>query len=138
MGVIILLALTIAVGFAAWAWARSAAVASEKSFNSAISNDISCLSENFVITNANFSATNSQKVTVWFFDNSGAAVTVSIATISNSTWSYQSTSSFGIGAGAVSPQTYTVGTSFSVGKLYQFNAVARCQGDLQANYQQVR
>jgi hypothetical protein len=138
MGVIILLALTIAVGFAAWAWAKSAASATEKNFGNAINTDISCLNENYVITNVNFSTSSSQKVTVWFFDNSAASVTVSLVTISNSTWSYQSASSFTMGAGVVSSQTYTVGTAFSVGKLYQFNSVARCSGDLTANYQQVR
>jgi flagellin-like protein len=138
MGVIILLALTIAVGFAAWAWARSAASVSEKSFGSAINNDISCLNENFVITNVNFSSSNNQKVTVWFFNNGSANVNISITTISNSTWSYSSTSIVAVKTGTVVSSTYTVGTSFTVGKLYQFNAVARCQGDLVANYQQVR
>jgi flagellin-like protein len=138
MGVIILLALTIAVGFAAWAWARGAASNSEKNFGNAINSDISCLNENFVITNVNFSTPNSQKVTVWFFNNGAGNLNVSLTTVSNSTWSYSSSSVVSVKTGSVVPSTYTVGTAFTVGKLYQFNAVARCQGDLVANYQQVR
>jgi hypothetical protein len=145
MGVIILLGLTIAVGFAAWAWARGAAATSEKSFANAINNNISCLNENYVITNVNFSSSNSQKVTVWFFDNGQAPVTVSILSISNSSaasghsaLAYSSTATFTVNTGSIVPETYSVGTSFTVGGLYTFNSVARCQGDLVASYQQVR
>ena len=138
IGAIIMIAVTITVGFAAWAWARSAAVNAENNFGQAIGTNVTCLNENFVITNANFSSTNSKQVTAWFFNNGNGTVNISILTISNSTWSYNNQTAFAVTTGKILPQTFNVGTSFTVGKIYTFNAVARCQGDIVANYQQVR
>jgi len=95
VGVVILLGITISVGFAAWAWARTAAVNSEKNYGAAIQTNISCLNQSFVITNANFSSTNHNWVTVWFFNNGFGTVSISLITIyntssstSSNTWSY--------------------------------------------------
>jgi hypothetical protein len=138
MGAIIMLGVTLGVGFAAFAWARSASISAEKSFGNSIQSNVNCLNQNFVITNANFSSTNNKLVTVWFFDNGNGTITISITTISNSTWSYQSTNSFPVAQGKISPVTFNVGTLFKSGSLYTFNAVARCQGDIVSTYQQVR
>jgi hypothetical protein len=140
IGAIIMIAVTITVGFAAWAWARSAAVGAEKNYGSAIGQNINCLSENFVIPNANFSSTNPKLVTVWFYNNGNGTVYVSSISISNSTgtWTYTSGSTVIVKTGAGNSTTYNVGTSFKPGILYTFKAVARCQGDIVATYQQVR
>ena len=141
IGSIVMIAVTITVGFAAWAWARSAAVNAENNFGQAIGTNVVCLDENFVVTNANFSSTNTKLVTVWFFNNGNGTVNVASMTISNSTWSYNNATSTNlptIKTGAITIANFNVGTQFTVGKMYTFSAVARCQGDIVANYQQVR
>jgi hypothetical protein len=138
MGAVIMLAVTLGVGFAAWAWAQSASNTAEKSFGASIQSNVNCLNQNFVITNANFSSTNNKIVTAWFFNSGNGTITISITTISNSTWSYQSTSAFQVAQGKISPVTFNVNTNFKSGSLYTFNSVARCQGDIVSTYQQVR
>lgn len=92
LGTVLLMALTIVIGFAAWMWASSAAASAERNFGDSIQSNISCLSQNFVITNANFSATSHNLVTVWFFNNGIGSIGLSELTISNAssggTWSY--------------------------------------------------
>ena len=96
LGTVLLMALTIVIGFAAWMWANSAATSAERSFGDSIQSNISCLSQNFVITNANFSSTNHNLVTVWFFNNGIGTIGLSVLTISNAssggTWSYSNSS----------------------------------------------
>ncbi|MGI0081196.1 MAG: hypothetical protein ACRECH_16435 [Nitrososphaerales archaeon] len=141
VGAIIMIAVTMTVGFAAWAWARSAAVNAENNYGNAIATNITCLNENFVITNANFSLTNNKLVTVWFFNNGNGIVNVGAITISNSTWSYSNATATRLPAiktGSITTANFNVGTQFTVGKLYTFSAVAKCQGDIVSNYQQVR
>jgi flagellin-like protein len=135
---ILLIAITITVGFAAWAWVRSAALSSELNFGRAIGTNINCLSENFVIPNANFSSTKTNLVTVWFYNNGNGTVYVSSLTISNTTWAYNAPTTTVIKTGLGNSSTYNVGTNFKVGSLYTFTGVARCQGDIKATYQQVR
>ncbi len=110
MGAVIMLGVTLTVGFAAWAWARTAAVNAEKNFGNSIQTNISCLNQSFVITNANFSSTSHNLVTVWFFNNGFGVVTLNLITISNSTssnpWSYTNvTASTTLAAKAASGST---------------------------------
>jgi hypothetical protein len=85
MGAVVMLAVTLSVGFGAWAWARTAAVNSEKNFGNDIIANISCLNQSFVITNANFSSTSHNTVTVWFFNNGFGVVSIAEININNST-----------------------------------------------------
>jgi hypothetical protein len=85
MGAIVMLAVTLTVGFTVWAWARSAASNSEAVFGQSIQNNINCLNQNFVITNVNFSSSNNKLVTIWLFNNGQGGLTVASLTISNST-----------------------------------------------------
>lgn len=83
-----MLAVTISVGFTAWAWVRSAAVTSEKSFGNSIASNINCLNENFLITNVNFSTSTTSplpdEVTVWYFNSGEGGVTIATLTVSYS------------------------------------------------------
>src|SRR5579875_3339975 len=98
VGAIILIAVTISVGFAAWAWATGAAVNSEKSYGSAVGNNASYLNENFLIVNTNFSSTATQSVTVWFYNSGNTVVYIkqiwisNVTTISSEQWSNTTTS----------------------------------------------
>ncbi|MDG6904895.1 MAG: hypothetical protein JRN20_03820 [Nitrososphaerota archaeon] len=82
MGSIILIGVTLSIGFAAWAWASGAARTAEGSLNNSVT-------ENFVILNANFSST-SNKVTVLIYNPQAGTEYVSNLIIANSTstWSY--------------------------------------------------
>jgi hypothetical protein len=88
MGAVVMLAVTISVGFAAWAWARSAAINSERSFGNSIASNINCLNENFLITNVNFSTSTTSplpnEVTVWYFNSGEGGVTIATLTVSYS------------------------------------------------------
>ena len=90
MGSVILMGVTLAVGFAVWAWASSAAVASEKSFGNSVGTNAGCLNLGIVIVNANFSSTNANLVTLWFYNNGHGAVNISNIQISNSSIVYVS------------------------------------------------
>jgi len=85
MGAVLLIGATLAVGFAVWAYARSASTSAEKSFASEINSNVNCLNINFVIINANFSATNPSLATIWLYDTSTSGVSLSNIVISNST-----------------------------------------------------
>ncbi len=85
MGSILLMGITLAVGFAVWAWASSAAIASEKNFGNAIGTNAGCLNLGIVIVNANFSSTNANLVTLWFYNNGHGAVNITNIQIGNST-----------------------------------------------------
>ncbi len=85
MGSILLLGVTLAVGFAVWAWASSAAEASEKNFGNTIGTNSGCLNLGLVIINANFSSTNANLITLWFYNNGHGAVNITNIQISNST-----------------------------------------------------
>jgi flagellin-like protein len=134
LGTILLVALTIAVGFAAWAWIRSSAIKSESGYNSEISGNINQLNERFVIINANFST---QTVSVWFYDEGSTTITVNTLLISNSTWASSSFSlALQVTSGSVKMSTSNIGTKFTSGSLYQFKAVG-LYGSV-VYYQQVR
>jgi hypothetical protein len=91
MGSVLLMGVTLAVGFAVWAWASNAAIASEKSFGNAVGTNAGCLNLGIVIVNANFSSTNANLVTLWFYNNGHGAVNITNVQISNSTTVYVST-----------------------------------------------
>jgi hypothetical protein len=88
MGSILLMAVTLAVGFAVWAWASNAALSSEKSFGNSVNTNAGCLNLGAVIVNANFSSTNANLVTLWFYNNGHGAVNISNINISNATSVY--------------------------------------------------
>jgi hypothetical protein len=86
MGVVIMLGVTISVGFAVWAWARSAATGSENSFGFySIGTSVNTTNEKLAIVNANFSGTATQNVTVWFLNYGGSVAYVNQVWISNVT-----------------------------------------------------
>jgi hypothetical protein len=84
MGSVLLMGVTLAVGFAVWAWASNAAIASEKSFGNAVGTNAGCLNLGIVIVNANFSSTNANLVTLWFYNNGRGAVNITNIQITNS------------------------------------------------------
>jgi hypothetical protein len=129
-----LIAITIAIGFAAWAWARSTAVNSESNYSNQVSGNINYLNERFEIVNANFST---QSVSVWFLNYGNTTVTVKQLWVSNSTWtSAPFLVNLQVGAGALKLSTINVGTSFKIGTAYQFKATGQ-YGNVNF-YQQVR
>ncbi len=127
MGAVILIGVTMSIGFAAWAWARGAASTGEGNLGNATT-------ESFVILNVNFSSTSPSKVTVWLYDSGNAPVYISGIAISNSTWSYvNSTLSTGKGpacvkclqlsGGQIKSILLNVNTSFKTGSLYTIKAI---------------
>ena len=127
IGAVILIGVTMSLGFAAWAWARTAATSSEGTIQRAAT-------ESFEIVNVNFNSTSSGQVTIWLYDSGGAPVYISAIEISNSTWTYvNSTLSsakgpacvdcFLLNAGQISSTLLNVKTSFKVGVLYTIKAV---------------
>ena len=127
IGAVILIGVTMAVGFAAWAWARSAATTGEGNLANAAT-------ETFVILNANFNSSSSSKVTVWLYDSGAVPVYISAIAISNSTWAYvNSTLSTSKGPACVNclqinsnqirSISLNVNTSFKTGSLYTIKAI---------------
>jgi hypothetical protein len=130
MGAIVLIAITLAIGFAAWAWSASAAASSERSYGTSIGSNINYLKEDFNIVNVNFSSTN--KVTVWFYNTGNVTVYIQQLWISNSTWSETMLASsqncgscIQLPTGTVTPSTFTINTGFAVGASYQFKALGK-------------
>ncbi len=138
MGAMIMLGVTLAVGFAVWAWARGSAANAEKNYGASVVSNISCLNQNFVISDANFSATNNKLVTVWYYNNGNGTIKVGQTLISNSTWVYSNSTSVSIPMGIVKSVKFNVNTNFHAGSVYTFKGVAQCQGDVVSSYQQVR
>ena len=137
-----MIAVTITVGFAAWAWARSAAVSSESNYGSAVASNSSYLKENFVIVNANFSSTATQNVTIWIYDNGNTAVYIKQIFISNVTsvsslqWLYTTsslstggptgcTSCLQVPVGYVAHITISANKAFKSGVTYQIEALGQ-------------
>src|SRR5579862_6038601 len=87
MGSILLLGVTLAVGFAVWAWASNAALSSERNFGNAIAVNTNCLNLGITIINANFNGTAAyaKLVTLWFYDNGHGNLNISNIQISNVT-----------------------------------------------------
>ncbi|MHB8565869.1 MAG: archaellin/type IV pilin N-terminal domain-containing protein [Nitrososphaerales archaeon] len=104
IGAVLMIAVTIAVGFATWAWAKSSAQNSELNFGNAIGSNINYLKENFEAVNANFSSSSPQSATLWLYNNGNTTVYIKQIWISNITSSFS--------------QTFT---SLNSTKTYQFN-----------------
>jgi len=139
----LMIAVTLTVGFAAWAWARSAAQASENSLNGSFAGNINYLRENFIVINANFSGATNQNVTVWFYNFGNTTVFIKLvyASYVNSSAPWTTTNSsdltkvkvtnpscgycLQIPAGTVTPYQLKISVSyqFKSGGLYQFKAV---------------
>ncbi len=86
-----MIGITIAVGFATWAWARSSAQSSELNFGNAIGSNINYLKENFETVNVNFSSSAQQSATLWFYNSGNTTVYVKQIWISNITSSFSQT-----------------------------------------------
>ena len=141
MGAVIMLAVTLSVGFTAWAWARSAALNSEKSFGNSIQTNINCLDQNFLITNVNFSSSSMNLVTVWYFNSGTGGITIAGITISNSSgWVYtnsitQASTTISTGTGSQNAAGQAVihvasTSSFSVGQKVELDTQGPRQEDL--------
>lgn len=135
-----MIAVTIAVGFATWAWARSSASNSESNLGNAIGQNINYLKENFVIINANYSSTSNQYVTLWFYNSGNTTVYIKQVWISNVTstepWTYTNSSlSTGGPSGCTTCLKLTIGaityvklnanTALKSGVVYQFKALGQ-------------
>jgi len=138
MGAILLIGATLAVGFAVWAYARSASVAAEKNFGNAINSNINCLNLNFVIVNSNFNSTAAydKLVTIWFYSTTTSSMNITSITVSNSTtggsWTYaytyvvSKTNTTGtLNPSTVKSVTINAQTQFTPSKMYTFQAEAK-------------
>jgi hypothetical protein len=137
IGAVILLGATIAIGLAAWAWARSAAVNSESSYGNAVGSNINYLKENFVVVNVNFNPSISSKsFTEWIYNSGNVTIYITRVWASNSTWTSTpistlnstSTPKFNcnclvIHAQTLSSVTVNASASFVSGDFYKFSAL---------------
>jgi flagellin-like protein len=134
LGTVLLIGFTIAIGFAAWSWARSSAISTENSFGNEINGNINYLNERFEIANANFST---QTVSVWFLNYGNTTVTVKQLWVSNSTWTSPPFAiNLQVAQGGLRIATINAGTAFKIGSSYQFKATGQ-YGNVNY-YQQVR
>jgi hypothetical protein len=138
MGAVLMLAVTLAVGFAVWAWARGDASSAEKNYGASVVSNINCLNQNFVISDANFSTSSGNLVTVWYYNNGNGTIRIGQTLISNSTWVYSNSTSVSVAMGIVKSIKFNAGTNFHPGSVYTFKGIAQCQGDIISTYQQVR
>jgi hypothetical protein len=85
MGSILLMGVTLAVGFAVWAWASNAALSSERNFGNSIAVNTNCLNLGLTVINANFnsSAAYAKLVTLWVYNNGHGNENISNIQISN-------------------------------------------------------
>lgn len=142
LGSVLMIAVTLAVGFAAWSWASSTAVSSENVYGKSVASNISYLNERFVISNANFSATTGQNVSVWIYNDGNLTVNIKQIWISNTTaasgeqWSNTTTKlsnsnipncghCLTIPPGTVKSIMLKVSTPFKSGVLYQFKILGQ-------------
>ena len=138
IGAVILLGATIAIGLAAWAWARSAAVSSESSYGNAVGSNINYLKENFVVVNVNFNPSiSSESFTEWIYNSGNVTIYIKEIWASNSTWTSTpipnlnstSTPKFNncyclvIHAQTLSSVTVNASASFVSGDFYKFSAL---------------
>lgn len=124
IGSIILMGVTLAVGFAVWAWASNAAVASEKSFGNSINTNTSCLGMTYVGIDANFSSSTSSSVTMWYYNNGNGEINIKSVIVSNSTWIYTYTLSPTVllYVQNIKAITFSIGTNFAKSALYSFQS----------------
>ena len=134
LGTVLMIGITVAVGFAAWAWARGAAANSELNFGNSIDSNINYLREQFVVVNVNFSSTNPNVATIWIYNNGNATVYIKEIWVSNASWTFETTSlssvdTSGCGYCLEVPIGVTVtylintGTTLSSGQMYTFKSL---------------
>lgn len=125
MGSVLLMGVTLAVGFAVWAWASNAAIASEKSFGNSVNSNSNCLQMSYTGVDVNFSSTSSSLLTVWFYNNGQSEITLRTIIISNSTWIYTYTpaSSTIFYVQNIYPITVNVGTNLAKNAIYTFKSL---------------
>ena len=140
IGSIMMIGVTLVVGFGAWYWASGAARGSEQSFGNSIMCNTNYLQESFSIINVNYSS--SSGVTVWFYNNGNSTVYIKEIIASNitGTWVDPITSTASqvaacnnanqkvyyyaeLPAGVVTPVTFQAGATLKAGVIYQFEAV---------------
>ena len=126
MGAVLMMAVTLAVGFAVWFWATGAASTAETNFGSQVNSNVNCLKVNFVIINANFSSTNPSTVTLWFYNLANnteiSLSSVSISGNSSTTLVYATNL---LKPSTVTPVTLSTGSyQFYATKMYDFVATA--------------
>jgi hypothetical protein len=129
MGAVLMMAVTLAVGFGVWFWASSAASTAEHNFGNQESSNVACLNLNLEIINANFTSTNANRVTVWFFNSGQGAVNISSIQVSNqpiyNLVQSQTNTTGEIAKGAVKSLTLYYSNPFTVSTIYTFQAEAR-------------
>jgi len=142
LGSVLMIAATLAVGFAAWSWASSTAVNSENVYGKSVASNISYLNELFTISNANFSSIASQNVSVWIYNSGNLPVNIKQIWISNTTavsgeqWSNTTTKlsntnipncghCLTVPPGTVKSIMLKVSTPFKSGVLYQFKILGQ-------------
>lgn len=125
MGAILMMGVTLAVGFTVWAWASNAALASEKSFGNSVNSNANCLNIAYEGVNVNFSSTSSSTLTVWYYNSGQSEVTLRSVIVSNSTWAYSYTpaSTTTILVLGVKLVTITLPTNLSKNAIYTFKAL---------------
>jgi flagellin-like protein len=151
---VLMIAVTLVVAFAAWAWATGATTGSEKSFNNSTGQNINQLKERIAIVNANFSATQKNKVTVWFYNDGSINTTIIQVWVSNSTYTWCGISSsqsnpppqcsaisllpVNLPQGGLVSATFTASSTsqFTSGSLYTIKVVAQYGNTF--TYMQVR
>jgi len=125
MGSVLLMGVTLAVGFAVWAWASNAAIASEKSFGNSVNSNSNCLQMAYTGVDVNFSSTSSSLVTVWLYNNGQSEISLRAIIISNSSWTYtytpSSTTIFYVQN--IYPVTMNVGTNLAKNAIYTFKSL---------------
>jgi len=149
LGSILLMGVTLAVGFAVWAWASNAALASEKSFGNSVNVNNNCLSLGLTVINANFNGTlaYAKLVTIWFYNSGHGNENLSNIQISNAssggswafTYAFQQSKTnttgrvtwFGFAGNGSTPAvpiksvTINVNTYLTPNKMYTFQAEAK-------------
>lgn len=125
MGAVLMMGVTLAVGFAVWAWASNAAIASEKSFGNSINSNVSCLNIGYEVANVNFSSTSSSTLTVWYYNSGQSEVSLRNVIVSNSTWAYNysPTSTTTLYVQAIKEVTINVGTNLAKNAIYTFKTL---------------
>ena len=135
IGGILLLAVTIAIGFATWAWANGSAANSELNYGNAVASNMNYLNERYIIANANFPSGNYQQFTLWFYNNGNTTVYITTVWVSNSTGLVQtfnqtSTSTgpnckncLEVPVGNVVSITLSLSTKMTVGSTYTFKSL---------------
>ncbi|MCP8316649.1 MAG: hypothetical protein H3Z52_02780 [archaeon] len=117
---VIIITVTLVVGFAAWSFVNSEAAAASGAFGQSTASNVNYLRERFVITNVAFNYKGTTPttgwVTVWFYNNGAVNTQIVEIYIGTSTTSMTKISSF-----SSTPSTLEVGKSCYVTFTYTIN-----------------